>query len=205
MILGETINLRLMRERDLERFVELSNDLECRGEHFPTDLWSETEVKKRFQENGYWSGETGVLLIVAKEDDRILGSVYCMKTMSHFDAVELGYILYDKASRGKGLMTEAIGLASGYLFESRKIWRVQLTIEPENLASIRVAEKCGFLREGLLRSAVFFRGRPRDVCIFGLTRSDWESNRSKMRQVGRSKNQFRKGARKTSKGSATVI
>jgi RimJ/RimL family protein N-acetyltransferase len=46
--------------------------------------------------------------------------------------------------------------------------RLELTCGPENVASQRVAERCGFTREGLLRSHVPFKGARRDSVIYGL-------------------------------------
>jgi RimJ/RimL family protein N-acetyltransferase len=41
-------------------------------------------------------------------------------------------------------MTEALSLCTDYLFQSTKIHRVQLIIAEGNIASERVAQKCGF-------------------------------------------------------------
>ncbi len=174
MILGERINLRLMRERDLNAFIDFSMDLQIRGALFPQHLTSETDIRKRFSENGYWSDGFGILLVVDKQDDRILGSVHTMKTNHYFDAVELGYIMYDPSRRGQGIMTEAVKLATDYLFTAGKMSRIQIMTEPGNAASIRVAEKSGFLREGVLRGAFIAMGKQCDLICFGITRADWD-------------------------------
>jgi len=46
--------------------------------------------------------------------------------------------------------------------------RLELTCGPDNLASQRVAERCGFTREGVLRSHVPFKGARRDSVVFSL-------------------------------------
>jgi len=50
--------------------------------------------------------------------------------------------------------------------------RLQLIVEPENLASIRVAEKAGFRREARLRSYIELRGARRDVYMYALLREN---------------------------------
>lgn len=56
--------------------------------------------------------------------------------------------------------------AAGRRLELARLW---LQIEPENVASQRVAERCGFVREGRLRSHFEGRGGERvDVLIYGL-------------------------------------
>ena len=52
--------------------------------------------------------------------------------------------------------------------------RVEATIEPANLASIRLAERLGFRREsGLLRDRILVGGQFRGVLLYGLVETDW--------------------------------
>ena len=65
------------------------------------------------------------------------------------------YQLYDEAHTSRGYTTEAVPLLVDYLFGAQKKHRVQLVIVPENAASRRIAEKCGFIHEGRIRGAFF--------------------------------------------------
>jgi [ribosomal protein S5]-alanine N-acetyltransferase len=85
---------------------------------------------------------------------------------------ELGYLMFDRGSRNKGYMTEALALLARYLFATRNMRRLQLTVVVGNLASKRVAEKCGFTSEGVARKAVFLRGEHRDLDWFSLLREE---------------------------------
>ena len=69
-------------------------------------------------------------------------------------------------------MTEAVQLTVDYLLATKKRNRIQLVIVPENAASRRIAEKCGFVLEGTLRGAFFNDGRNQDVVIYSLLRDD---------------------------------
>ena len=171
MLKGEKINLRLIQKRDLEEYIALESDLDIRGEFVPHRVRSEVGFKKRFEETGFWSDDGGTMLIVSK-DDQILGQIAFFKPARYFDALELGYVLYHKASRGKGYTSEAVRLFSRYLFATKKINRLQLGVSPENIASRRVAEKSGYVSEGILRGAIYFGGKNHDVEMFGLLRSD---------------------------------
>ncbi len=55
------------------------------------------------------------------------------------------------AFRGRGLAGQALALVKNFLFTSCNAIRVQALVEPDNLASIRVLERNGYVREGLLR------------------------------------------------------
>ena len=69
-------------------------------------------------------------------------------------------------------MTEALSLLTDYLFQSRKIHRVQLIIADGNVASETVAQKCGFTYEGTARQAMYQRGRHRDMKLYALLRDE---------------------------------
>jgi RimJ/RimL family protein N-acetyltransferase len=90
-----------------------------------------------------------IFAVTDAESGRILGSIGLAAHPS--DVIEIGYWMRADA-RGRGYMTRALGLAARYALE-RGAARVQLRADPENVASCRVAEKAGFRREGLLRSA----------------------------------------------------
>ncbi len=49
---------------------------------------------------------------------------------------------------GRGLMTEAVRLATQYAFDEVGLHRLEANIQPENLASIRLVQRVGFRKEG---------------------------------------------------------
>lgn len=69
-------------------------------------------------------------------------------------------------ARGRGLATEALNLVTGWVFRDHGIIRVQLATHPENSASQRVAERCGFVREGVLRAWEPVKGAQPDVVMW---------------------------------------
>jgi ribosomal-protein-alanine N-acetyltransferase len=85
---------------------------------------------------------------------------------------ELGYDLL-REHWGRGLMTEAVGELLRYAFEEFGLNRVEATTDSENAASIRVLEKNGFRKEGLLRERHFYKERFHDELYFGLLATDW--------------------------------
>ena len=66
---------------------------------------------------------------------------------------ELGYFL-DEAYWGMGITTQALKLLENIAFEELNIKRIEIQMHPENLASERVAIKCGYLKEGTKRKAL---------------------------------------------------
>lgn len=87
---------------------------------------------------------------------------------------ELGFVL-GRATWGRGVMVEALGAVVPAIFAtSPEVWRVQAFADAENAASVRVLEKAGLRREGLLRRYAIHACSPdpRDVWLYAITRDD---------------------------------
>jgi RimJ/RimL family protein N-acetyltransferase len=78
---------------------------------------------------------------------------------------EIGY-LADPAARGRGIVTRGVGLICEWGFGELGLERLQLTTHPGNRSSQRVAEKCGFRREGVLRRYGLQRGDRVDLVMW---------------------------------------
>jgi RimJ/RimL family protein N-acetyltransferase len=87
---------------------------------------------------------------------------------------EIGAIGYwiAKYARGRGVATRATTLLSRWALREGGVQRLELTTDPDNLASQRVAEKAGFTREGILRAHTRFPDGRRDAVIFSLLPAD---------------------------------
>ncbi len=171
MLEGQRIRLRPVREADLDRLYEAHTAISLRGAFFPLGVMSESAFRREFAENGFWQKTEGMLLIVTSEDE-MAGHIEFFRPVSYWDAFELSYQLYDDRHAGKGYVTEAVQLLVDYLFATKKEHRIHLVIVPENAASRRIAEKCGFIQEGTLRGAFFNDGRNQDVLLYSLLRTD---------------------------------
>jgi len=72
----------------------------------------------------------------------------------------------------KGIATAATLLLAQFAFNELKLNRVELTIAVDNQASLRVAEKAGATREGILRNRVVKNDTPSDAVVFSLIPQD---------------------------------
>lgn len=69
---------------------------------------------------------------------------------------------------GRGIMTAAVRDTTGYIFNHLDVARLEAHVFEWNLASMRVLEKCGFVREGVLRRRVFKDGEIIDSVLYAL-------------------------------------
>ncbi|MBQ1090449.1 GNAT family N-acetyltransferase [Streptomyces sp. B93] len=87
-------------------------------------------------------------------------------------SASLGYVLGD-AMWGHGYATEAAHALLRWAFGTLDLNRVQAEADTRNVASARVLEKLGFVREGTLREDCVVNGEVSDSWVFGLLRREW--------------------------------
>jgi RimJ/RimL family protein N-acetyltransferase len=171
MLEGRLVTLRPPRRQDLDAMYAAHVDIANRGAFFPLGVRSEPAFMKAFEETGFWERDEGTLLITTPQGE-VAGHIEFFVPVSYWDAYELSYQLYDSSFSGRGYTTEAVQLMVDHLFDTTKRHRIHLVIVPENAASRRVAEKCGFVLEGTVRGAFFNQGRNQDVVLYSLLRDD---------------------------------
>ena len=69
---------------------------------------------------------------------------------------------------GKGIMMQAVKLVVDYAFTNLDIVRVQAGVLSKNPASMRVLEKAGFVKEGVMRNAIIKRGEIMDEHLYAI-------------------------------------
>jgi ribosomal-protein-alanine N-acetyltransferase len=117
---------------------------------------------------------TGARLAV----DRLPGGPFigwCSLTRWNPDhrSASLGYC-FDEAAWGHGYATEAARGLLRWAFGTLNLNRVQAETDTRNVASARVLEKLGFVREGTLREDCVVNGEVSDSWVYGLIRREWQ-------------------------------
>jgi ribosomal-protein-alanine N-acetyltransferase len=87
---------------------------------------------------------------------------------------ELAFGLHPR-SWGCGYMTEAVRAVLAFGFEQLGLHRLFATVHPDNLASLRLLERVGMQREGVLRQEAFIKGEWWDVVSCALLVSEWQT------------------------------
>ncbi len=123
--------------------------------------WSQSQPEKNAV--GHW--------VLASAEVPFVGLCGVMRmVVDGVEDLEVGYLLRD-ASTGRGYATEAAAFACDYTFASFDVPRVISIIHVDNVPSMRVAERNGFV------FARETRWREMDVRIYVMTREAWESRR----------------------------
>ncbi len=97
----------------------------------------------------------------------MIGTICFWNILKDHYRAEIGYILHP-GFWGKGMMQEAVRAAVDFGFNEMKLHSIAGHINPQNVASGIVLEKCGFVREAYFKEDFFFRGRFSDTAVYSL-------------------------------------
>ena len=148
------VTLRPWNERDIPSLVRL-----CNGDpdlvhwlRFP-DPYTEDHARAYLAASAHgWHGdalETPFAVVDADTDD-VLGACGVLWTDPLQGVADLGYWTARDA-RGRGIATRAVRLLAHWVLVELGFERLQLQADIRNMASIRVAEKAGFTKQGVIR------------------------------------------------------
>lgn len=171
---NNVVALRPWRQSDVSMLVDsfadplIQRSTPVRTDNFnagKAEEWLENHERRRL------SGESINLAITVAGEDAARGSLMLAQLDWPHRSGMLGYWV-NATARGRGLVSNAVGLVAGWAFDTLRLARLELGTSPDNVASQRVAERCGFVREGILRSHLEFPDGRRDTVLYSRLPSD---------------------------------
>jgi RimJ/RimL family protein N-acetyltransferase len=148
-------------------FCLLENNREHLKEHVDTatTVTNEEEAEIKIRELAAdWVGRTRFVMGVwEKVSSTYIGEIWIEPANWEVPSFEIGWFL-DKTYEGKGFATEAVKASLTFLFEDLNAHKVVAKARETNVKSFRLAERCGFVKEGLLRD----NARKKDGTLVGL-------------------------------------
>lgn len=126
----------------------------------------------------FWEQDNSYLFYVLDgETDQIVGVAFLNQINRTHQLGNLGYMV--RTSRtGEGIATEAARLVAQFGFEELGLQRIEIVVHPENAPSLKVAEKLGAKREGLLRNRLLLHDVPSFAYMHSLIPSDFAINKT---------------------------
>lgn len=105
--------------------------------------------------------------ITLKGDPKLIGIIGYYRMQPENYRAEIGYMLSPEF-HGRGIIPEAVNRLIRYGFDDLKLHSIEAVIDPENFASEKVLQKCGFVKEAHLKEAEFYEGVFLDKVIYSL-------------------------------------
>ncbi|WP_051348616.1 GNAT family N-acetyltransferase [Peribacillus kribbensis] len=178
MLTGNRIVLKQMEESDAAAYT----DLLIRNRHVwqafepsrSKEYYTIENQRKAIREDKelFKKGRAYNFGIFLNDNGGLIGdiSLYDVK-MGFFQSASTGYSI-DTDLTGKGFASEALDLMITFAFQTLKLRRMEAGVSPENPRSMRVLEKNGFRREGLMRENLLINGEWKDHYLYALLAKD---------------------------------
>ena len=177
VIRGERVALRPLKPVDAVGIFELFCDEEVMRYWSTPPMTRENEAlelisvsEDLFQKREMFTGG-----VVELQEDRVFGTTTVLNLEPEHRRAELG-IAISRTKWGHGYGREVLELIIGFCFRELDLHRLEADIDPDNTASLRLFERQGFKREGLLRERWYQMGEVQDAVFLGLLRNEWTAD-----------------------------
>ncbi|AWV03677.1 N-acetyltransferase [Burkholderia sp. JP2-270] len=165
--------LRPLREADTQAFFEIWSDAEAMRYFSFAPMTDIEQAAERVARNLRTSagGQDFACVLESRETGETLGECALFHANEQCRRAEIGFSLQRKYWRG-GYMREAASAVIDHAFGTLRLNRLEADIDPRNVASARLLERLGFVREGLLRERWIVGEEVSDSALYGLLASD---------------------------------
>ncbi len=179
MLTGQKVRLRAYRKEDMPQAQAYMNDMEVRRNLAPGIPYPFTlENEEKWYSTLSGTNETYSFAIETLEDEKYIGGC----GVNHIDwknsAVTVGIFIGDKNYWSRGYGTDAMNLLVKFIFEQMNVNKVKLQVYSFNDRARKCYEKCGFVKEGILRQEIFRDGRYHDIYAMGILREEYYSRQN---------------------------
>ena len=178
---GKLVNLRQLKRSDAAIFQRYANnrDVAYYLEALPSPYtmaeaykWVKTTHSLARKKIGYGFG------IEEIASGEIVGMIGLRNINTKDRNAEVGYWI-GKPFWNRGYGGEALPLILRYAFKELRLRRLYAIVHSQNIASSKILEKTGFIREGIWRKASFKNNRWRDVYGYGILKSEFKMKHKK--------------------------
>jgi len=173
---GELVRLRALEMTDLDDILKFYNTLELRRFLGPPVVRSRRYLEQWLLKVSVWNPwRDGHLYLAVEEKDthEFLGIARLEDVRPPHNRAEVGISIYNPANRGKGLGTDAMLVLLGIGFHILGLNSIYLDTMEDNERSIKVYEKIGFKRVGLLRETEYIDGAHKGLLIMDILRKEF--------------------------------
>ncbi|MGF2167080.1 GNAT family N-acetyltransferase [Enterococcus casseliflavus] len=164
IIYSENFKLRAIEESDQKYLKKMINDPQIEGS---VGGWS-FPVSDKSQEKWFMAFENSIKnikLSIENTQGEFLGIIAASDIDMKNGNAELHIKLLESSCKNKGVGTEVMSAFTDYCFDQLRLHCLYAHILEDNIASIKMFQKCGFTKEGLLRERIFKNGEYKNVLV----------------------------------------
>lgn len=110
--------------------------------------------------------------ICLKENQKMIGLIGHYKIQPENHRAEIGYMILPEYNN-KGYVSEAVKLLLDYGFNTLNLHSIEAIIDPNNIASEKVLQKSGFIKEAHLIENEYYNGTFIDTVIYSILKRNF--------------------------------
>lgn len=154
------VYLRKVRSSDEQEFIRLMRDSQEIHEPWITPPVSSAQFKQYMQRVNQPDHEGYAVCLAGS--DAIAGAININNIVrGSFQSASLGYYI-GAPYQGQGIMYAGLSQLLELACVTMGLHRLEANIQPENIRSQRLVERCGFVREGISKDFLYINGEWRD-------------------------------------------
>lgn len=171
----ERLLLRRVSKNDLNEIIELRGNPETmkfiprplvKTEEDALNHFKMIDEKIEKNEGINWA-------ITVKENPKLIGIIGHYRIQPENHRCEIGYMILPQYN-GQGIVTEAIKAVLEYGFEDMNMHSIEAVIDPDNIASERVLQKNGFVKEAHILENEYYDGKFWDTVIYSILKRNFK-------------------------------
>ncbi|APF41067.1 GNAT family N-acetyltransferase [Neomicrococcus aestuarii] len=155
----EPKDAQLVREASLDPLIPLITTVPSNGTDKEILDFIDRQHHRLVERSGY------SYAIADASSDQALGQIGLWLKDAGQGRASIGYWVSPR-HRNKGIVSAALDAVSGWGLSLPEIYRLELYVEPWNEGSWRAAERCGYMREGLVHSWQEVGGQRKDMYMY---------------------------------------
>ncbi len=118
-------------------------------------------------QQGILNNQTINWVMELKATKQFIGTIGYYRSKPEHHRAEVGYMI-QKTHQGKGYTTEALKEVIKYGFSVMQLHSIEAVIDPDNFASEKILQKCGFIKEAHFKENEFWEGKYLDSVVYSL-------------------------------------
>ena len=178
----ERVLIREVEAQDMDALFAIHNDAGVTRYiphmYWPTrekaDAWYARLLDRRAQKSAIQC--VVVRRATSEAPEAVMGTALLFNFEEASGLAEFGYLL-GAQFWGRGYIQEALPAFIDCAFKEVGLRRLEAAVDSRNAASNKLAERLGFVREGVLRERWLAAGELQDVHLYGLLKRDWHAAR----------------------------
>ena len=165
------IYLRALEPEDYKVSIQWRKDDEIWDMLGGTKYFVSEAYEKEWVLNTIHNSKDIKLAICLKDTNQYIGNAY-LTDINYINRTANSHILIgEKDFWNKGYAKEALLDLLAFAFKERGLNRVSALVLEDNIASIRMHEKCGYIQEGVMRQSVFKNGKFKNQVIMSILKN----------------------------------